>query len=152
VTTRLRRLMTSLRKPSVSSTYPVLHLVACRQHRTSHVCFCNKSTSILAAIKSFVPGLASGNDGLRPQHSKGLTSASAGEASQRLLCRLTEFTNLCLAGRVPIVVRPVFLWRSPMCPQQERRWDPSDHSRQHAASTDSKSCVYSNDIGLQGDK
>jgi len=50
-----------------------------------------------------MPGSAGGNDGLLLQYLKDLTSAG-----QRLLCRLTELTNLCLAGRVPVVVQPVF--------------------------------------------
>lgn len=62
----------------------------------------------MAAIKSFPPGSAGGPDGLRPQHIKDLTSASAGDAGQRLLGRLTDFANLCLAGRVPAAIQPVF--------------------------------------------
>ena len=62
----------------------------------------------MAAIKLFVPGSAGGPDGLRPQHLKDLTSASAGDAGHRLLRQLTEFANLCLTGRVPAVVQPVF--------------------------------------------
>ena len=37
-----------------------------------------------------------------------MTSVSAGDAGQRLQERLTEFTNLCLAGRIPAVSQPVF--------------------------------------------
>jgi hypothetical protein len=62
----------------------------------------------MVAIKSFMPGSAGGMDGLRPQHLKDMTSVSAGDAGQRLQKRLTEFTNLCLAGRVPAVIQPVF--------------------------------------------
>jgi len=69
---------------------------------------CLQETDILAAIKSFAPGSAGGPDGLRPQHLKDLTSVSAGDAGHRLLKRLTEFSNLCLTGRVPAVVQPVF--------------------------------------------
>jgi len=75
---------------------------------TNTACLFLQQFDILAAIKSFMPGSAGGNDGLRPQHLKDMTSASAGDAGQRLLGRLTEFTNLCLAGRVPVVVQPVF--------------------------------------------
>ena len=75
---------------------------------TNESCLFLHQADILAAIKSFMPGSASGPDGLRPQHLKDLTGASAGEAGQRLLYRLTEFTNLCLSGRVPAVVQPVF--------------------------------------------
>lgn len=67
-----------------------------------------KESDILAAIKSFLPGSAGGPDGLRPQHLKDLTSASAGDAGHRLLVQLTEFTNLCLTGCVPDSIQPVF--------------------------------------------
>jgi len=53
---------------------------------TSNIaCLFLQQINILAAIKSFIPGSAGGNDGLRPQHLKDLTSASAGDAGQRLL-------------------------------------------------------------------
>ena len=63
---------------------------------------------ILDAIKSFPAGSAGGIDGMRPQHLKDLTSVHTGDAGQRLISRLTEFANLCLAGDVPTVIRPVF--------------------------------------------
>ena len=69
---------------------------------------CLLESDILAAVKSFIPGSAGGPDGLRPQHLKDLTSASAGDAGRRLLTRLTEFANLCLTGRVPAGIQPVF--------------------------------------------
>jgi hypothetical protein len=72
------------------------------------VCLLLQQGKILAAVKSFMPGSAGGPDGLRPQHLKDLNSASAGDAGQRLLYRLTDFTNLCLTGRVPVVIQPVF--------------------------------------------
>ena len=65
-------------------------------------------TDIRSTIKSFAPGSAGGPDGLRPQHLKDLTTASAGEAGQRLLVQLTKFTNLCLLGRVPVEIQPIF--------------------------------------------
>jgi hypothetical protein len=63
---------------------------------------------IVEAIKSFPSGSAGGLDGIRPQHLKDLAAAQTGEAGQRMLSQLTDFANLCLAGRVPAVVRPVF--------------------------------------------
>jgi len=69
---------------------------------------CLLESDILAAIKSFVPGSAGGPDGLRPQHLKDLTSASAGDAGRRLLTSLTDFANMCLSGRVPAEIQPVF--------------------------------------------
>ena len=71
-------------------------------------CLSLREADIITAIKSFVPGSAGGPDGLRPQHLKDLTSASAGDAGRRLLARLTEFTNLCLTGHVPAVIQPTF--------------------------------------------
>ena len=55
-----------------------------------------------------MPGSAGGPDGSRPQHLKELTSALTDDAGQRLLARLTEFTNPCLSGRVAAVIQPVF--------------------------------------------
>ena len=49
-----------------------------------------------------------GLDGLRPQHLKDLTCASTGDAGVRLLACLTQFANLCLSGRVPAMIKPVF--------------------------------------------
>ncbi len=37
-----------------------------------------------------------------------MISIETGEAGQRLVYHLTRFVNLCLAGRVPTAVRPVF--------------------------------------------
>ena len=74
----------------------------------SDTCLLLQQYDIMSAIKSFRPGSAGGPDGLRPQHLKDLTNTSTGDAGQRLLCRLTEFTNLCLTGRVPAVIQPVF--------------------------------------------
>ena len=49
-----------------------------------------------------------GIDGLRPQHRKDLTSVHTGDVGQRLVSRLTELANLCFAGEVSTVLRPVF--------------------------------------------
>ena len=86
---------------------------------------------ILAAIRTFVPGSAAGPDGLRPQHLKDLTSASAGDAGRRLLASLTNFTNMCLRGRVPVVIQPVFCGAS-LC---ALRRDSTNRGRQHIAAT-----------------
>jgi hypothetical protein len=63
---------------------------------------------IATAVKTFPAGSAGGLDGLRPQHLKDMIGAQTGAAGQRMLTRLTKFTIICLAGRVPLVVRPVF--------------------------------------------
>ena len=60
------------------------------------------------AIKSFPAGSAGGVDGMRPQHLKDLTSVYTGDAGLRLVSRLTEFANLCLAGDIPTAIRPIF--------------------------------------------
>src|SRR5208282_3003756 len=64
-------------------------------------------SDIAASIKSFPAGSAGGLDGMRPQHLKDMTSAFTGVVGQQLIASLTEFANLCLAGRVPATVRPV---------------------------------------------
>ena len=63
---------------------------------------------IVAAIKSFPAGSAGGLDGLRPQHLKDIASPITGIVGQQLIASLAEFTNMCLAGIVPPVVRPIF--------------------------------------------
>mgnify|MGYP003530166697 FL=1 len=64
--------------------------------------------NVVEAIKTFPPGSAGGLDGLRPQRLKDMISTETGQAGQRLVYHLTRFVNLCLAGRVPTAVRPVF--------------------------------------------
>ena len=53
-------------------------------------------------------GSAGGIDGMRPQHIKDMTTADTGETGMRLISRLTEFANVCLAGNVPLTQRPIF--------------------------------------------
>ena len=60
------------------------------------------------AIKSLAAGFAGGVDGMRPHHLKDLTSVHTGDAGQRLVSRLTEFANLCLAGDIPTAIQPIF--------------------------------------------
>jgi len=67
-------------------------------------------SDIIDAIKSFPAGFAGGIDGMRPQHLKDLTNVHTGDADQRLISQLTEFVNVCLAGDVPIAIRPVGLF------------------------------------------
>jgi len=86
------------RSPSVSLQPPP----------NNDICLSLQEFDIIGAIKSFVPGSAGGLDGLRPQHLKDLTCASTGDAGHRLLARLTDFSNMCLSGRVPAAVQPVF--------------------------------------------
>ena len=63
---------------------------------------------IFAAVKSFPNGSAGGVDGLRSQHLKEMLSPSCGFRSTLLLSELTRFSNICLEGRIPVIVRPVF--------------------------------------------
>jgi len=90
-------------------------------------------SAILAAVRSFQPGSAGGLDGLRPQHLKDLINTGTGDVGCRLLSRLTDFVNICLAGRVPDAVKPVFCgaWCVIMCSEQEGRWCSTDCSRMH---------------------
>ena len=64
--------------------------------------------AIIDAIKSFPAGSAGGVDGLRPQYLKDMISVQNGDAGDKLLARLTEFSNLCLSGKVPLSIRPIF--------------------------------------------
>ena len=58
--------------------------------------------ALVHAIRSFPNGSAGGPDGLRPQHSLDLTSASGGMGGQHLLRTLTAFANLLLDGDMPL--------------------------------------------------
>jgi hypothetical protein len=69
---------------------------------------------ITSAIKSFLAGSAGGLDGLRPQHLKDMTSPITGIAGQRLIASLMEFCNMCLAGVVPLAIRPI-LYGASLC-------------------------------------
>jgi hypothetical protein len=71
-------------------------------------------SDITEAIKSFPAGSAGGLDGLRPQHLKDMTSPYTGIIGQKLVSILVQFSNLCLAGRVPVKVRPV-LYGASLC-------------------------------------
>ena len=65
-------------------------------------------SDIVVAIKSFPAGSSCGLDGLKPQHLKDMTGQSSGDVGQRLLSKLSEFTNLCLSGDIPDIICPVF--------------------------------------------
>jgi len=67
---------------------------------------------VAKAILSFPNGSAGGPDGLRPQHLKDLTSASAERGGMELLRALTTFTNLVQKGNTPPQVRPTFFGAS----------------------------------------
>ena len=75
---------------------------------SSSSCLAVQQSDVIEAIKSFSAGSAGGIDGLRPQHLKDLISVHSGEPGQRLVSRLADFANVCLAGRVPSSIRPVF--------------------------------------------
>ena len=76
---------------------------------------------ISAAVKSFPNGSVGGVDGLRPQHLKDMLSPSCGFSSTLLLTELTCFSNICLEGRIPVIVRPVFGRCITLCFSEERR-------------------------------
>jgi len=67
-----------------------------------------QESDVIEAVKSFPAGSAGGVDGMRPQHLKDLTNVNTGDAGQRLVSRLTEFANICLAGKIPTSIRPIF--------------------------------------------
>ena len=64
--------------------------------------------AVASAIRSFPNGSAGGPDGLRPQHLKDLTGASAQSGGPVLLSALTSLVNLILQGKIPRTVRPFF--------------------------------------------
>ena len=66
------------------------------------------AASIKTAIDSFPNGSAGGPDGLRPQILKELTSKDGGDGGASLTNRLSAFSNLVLAGGVPVFYRPFF--------------------------------------------
>ena len=67
-----------------------------------------EESAVRAVIKSFQAGSSGGIAGLKPQHLKDMTSALTGDAGITLLRSLTEFTNLCLLGRIPNEIQPIF--------------------------------------------
>jgi len=86
---------------------------------------------IVEAIKSFPTGSAGGLDGLRPQHLKDMTSPYTGLAGERLVATLTEFANMCLAGRVPPAVHCSTALRCVLSPRNAAVFDRSP-SVQHS--------------------
>ena len=90
------------RKPATSDAAPLPDLENC----TSSLVV--QERAIMDAIKSFPAGSSGGVDGLRPQHLKDMISVQNGDASVKLVARLTEFTNLCLSGKVPQSIPPIF--------------------------------------------
>ena len=67
------------------------------------------SDDVIRAVRSFAPGSAGGQDGLRPQHLVDLTDR---RLTGSLVEALTEFVNIVLAGGVPEEVRAVFFGAS----------------------------------------
>ena len=67
-----------------------------------------EESAVRTVIKSFQAGSSGGIAGLKPQHLKDMTSALQGDAGINLLRSLTEFTNLCLLGRIPDEIQPIF--------------------------------------------
>jgi len=76
---------------------------------TSCAPLCLSRLEVEQAIRSFSPGSAGGLDGFRPQHLVDiLDSSSSGSFSDTL----TAWSNLVLAGGVPLLVRQVFFGAS----------------------------------------
>lgn len=66
------------------------------------------------ALSSFHNGSAAGLDGLRPEHIKELTAASAGDSGQKLLESLTKLCNFLLKGLLNREVCP-YLYGASLC-------------------------------------
>ena len=67
---------------------------------------------VAKTILSFPNGSAGGPGGLRPQHLKDLTSASAERGGKELCRALATFVNLVLKGKTPPPVRSTFFGAS----------------------------------------
>ena len=67
---------------------------------------------IVRAIRSFPNGSAGGPDGLRPQHLKDMTGATASGGARALLPALAQFVALVLQGKTPPTVCPFFFGAS----------------------------------------
>ena len=63
---------------------------------------------VIDAISSFSWASAGGPDGLRPSHLKQLIGKDSSDGREVLLNALLDFSNLCLAGLVPLEIRPKF--------------------------------------------
>ena len=62
---------------------------------------------IAQAIRSFPSGSAGGPDGLRPQHLKDMIAGHSG-VGRTLLSVLASFITMVLAGKTPLLIRPLF--------------------------------------------
>jgi len=78
---------------------------------TSWAPLCLGRLEVEQAICSFIPGSAGGPDGLLPQHLVDMLDSSF---SISFSDTLTAWSNLVLAGGVPLPVRPIF-WRIFIC-------------------------------------
>jgi len=96
-----------LHPPRATTSNPAQHIDNLSDSTSLPVLILTEN-DIVAAIKTFPAGSAGGLDGLRPQHLKDMTSPMTGDAGQQLVTSLMEFANVCLAGRIPAAVRPVF--------------------------------------------
>jgi Reverse transcriptase (RNA-dependent DNA polymerase) len=64
--------------------------------------------NVIDVTRSFPASSAGGCDGLRPHHSKDMTSPLTSDARKKFVSHLREFVNLCLAGKVPSSIQPIF--------------------------------------------
>ena len=63
---------------------------------------------VMEAVSRTPAGGAGGPDGLRPAHLKQMLGPRAGAEREDLRSALVRFANACLAGEVPVEVRPLF--------------------------------------------
>lgn len=77
------------------------------------------TTEVVNALGSFHNGSAAGLDGLRPQHLKELTSASAGSNAVKLVESLTKLCNFLLRGMVHPQVCP-YLYGASVCALEKK--------------------------------
>jgi len=70
--------------------------------------FKSKKGKIYKAILSFPSGSSGGQDGMKPQYLKDLTSPQLGENASNLLTALTDLINSIFKGKIPEILLPIF--------------------------------------------
>ena len=97
--------------------------------------------AVLKALHLMPGGSSHGPDQLRPSHLKQMCSPLAAGSEESLAKALTEFTNICLDGKVPRETRPHFFGCRLLAFAKQRRRRAADRNREYTPSTGLKSCM-----------
>ena len=89
----------------MSSKHPVGKPVALNPHNSPPLAASKEY--ITRAITTMPAGGAPGPDGLRPSHLKQLVGPNAGESRTSAIQALENFISVCLAGNIPLNIRPL---------------------------------------------